>query len=1339
MQTRFLRSLSSFLTALLLLGALPLALQAAAAFPYPQNRTYPFGSKPAPFGANAAADAATILGKYNTWKSSHVVSAGAGMLRVQRDAADGNDTVSEGISYGMILAVYFNDQTTYDQLWAYKQSKNDGFGLMNWQISSGGGVIGANSAADADQDIAYSLYLANQQWGSGGTLNYKSLADAEMLKIIAYDLDTNRIKPGDSFNSCRYPSYFFPNEYRIYAKEKPADASTWSAVRTNCYNTQVAASNNTTGLVPEQCSDTGGPAGCTPSNPNSYYYNSARVPLRLAIDYCYYGDPTAASELSLLNGFFGPINPGSVMDCYNLNGSTCGSYNSGAFVGPAGAGLMRTGGANLQTYYNALMADGSWPGRYFDGALAIWSLLLMSGNLPNIGDPSTIFTPTPTFTVTPYAGTPTFTATTTPIAFAYIFEDFENAILVNSYNYTGPAAGPTVASGISSAQKFGGSYSDLVQVSLPTAGNYGGHGFDSSYAPASGVLDFTGASAVRFYVRSDKAVSIRVSFREGNGINGGDDEVYDSIFTAIPGTNTWTAVTIPINATNFKENPYNPSCTATGCTGTAGTGTNGNNVFNLSSIKTAEFSFNPIIAAPAANVYIDDIAFIPAVVPTMTPTKTPFANPFTLIYDDFENASSLATGAPLKITTYANTALSASAAWSLETVAPLVGLKSGRLDYNLGTAGTSYGAGGSFVSPYYTGTFTSPNAMAGRTVDATGAVSLSMWIKAAAGLKFRLTFQEAGTLAAPVGASDGESWYTALLTGTGAWQKLTVDISEFVEDPYNTLCNPTSISAPGPCITGASKGNNTPNLNAIWQVGIKLPGEQVGVASRTGTVFFDDVAFITSYRTFTPSPSATPGLASPTSTRTPSPSPSPSATPTATPSASPTASPTRTATASVTPSNSPSPTPSRTATPLANTPTFTPSSSATGTVSASPSSTGSRTATLSSTPSFSSTASPSASSTATPSRTATLTVTLTPSPTQTSTRTSTVVLPTSTMTGTPPPGSTATFTSTISPTSSVTPSISPTPTATSSATRSATPSSTGTPTQSATLSASPSQTPVNTATPTSSATRSITPSVTLTPSPSQSPSSTLTVVLPSATSTDTPLPGSTFTSTSTVSPLPTATPSVTLTASPSASPTSSVTAVLPSATSTGTPLPGSTHTSTQTPSPVVTLTSTQSPLPSATASSTSVAAPPATFTRTVTPSVTAVPGTATPTRTATASFTTVLTSTHTPVQPASTWTPDNSGKGPILCTLPVPNPGPHSVAVELNKPVDRLTLKIYAKSMVCISSVSSGGAGAGWVTLPLPTEFLMSAASGTYYYVVTAERNGSQSRALGTGKMLIIR
>src|SRR4051812_29140098 len=116
------KRIAAFLTLL----ALPALNQAAGAYPFGANVNYAFGVKPNPASGSWATDNTTIQNLYNSWKAAHVISAGGAQLRVQRDAANSNDTVSEGISYGMLLAVYFDDKVTFDGLWAYKQAHSDG-------------------------------------------------------------------------------------------------------------------------------------------------------------------------------------------------------------------------------------------------------------------------------------------------------------------------------------------------------------------------------------------------------------------------------------------------------------------------------------------------------------------------------------------------------------------------------------------------------------------------------------------------------------------------------------------------------------------------------------------------------------------------------------------------------------------------------------------------------------------------------------------------------------------------------------------------------------------------------------------------------------------------------------------------------------------------------------------------------------------------------------------------------------------------------------------------------------------------------------------------------------
>lgn len=73
-----------------------------------------------------------------------------------------------------------NSRTIYDGLFktarAFKSSNNPN--LMGWVVADSTGAQGHfGSATDGDLDIAYSLILADRQWGSTGTINY--LAEAK--------------------------------------------------------------------------------------------------------------------------------------------------------------------------------------------------------------------------------------------------------------------------------------------------------------------------------------------------------------------------------------------------------------------------------------------------------------------------------------------------------------------------------------------------------------------------------------------------------------------------------------------------------------------------------------------------------------------------------------------------------------------------------------------------------------------------------------------------------------------------------------------------------------------------------------------------------------------------------------------------------------------------------------------------------------------------------------------------------------------------------------------------------------------------------------------------------
>jgi len=132
----------------------------------PSGAVVPFGANPN-YGANHGIMPANLptggtYGKsqdaadaYNEWKANYTESCGGGQIRVRFD--EPNRTVSEGISYGMLLSAYAADKALFDGLWAYYKAHANGNGFMNWRIDGCSGTSGNNGATDADMDAAFAF------------------------------------------------------------------------------------------------------------------------------------------------------------------------------------------------------------------------------------------------------------------------------------------------------------------------------------------------------------------------------------------------------------------------------------------------------------------------------------------------------------------------------------------------------------------------------------------------------------------------------------------------------------------------------------------------------------------------------------------------------------------------------------------------------------------------------------------------------------------------------------------------------------------------------------------------------------------------------------------------------------------------------------------------------------------------------------------------------------------------------------------------------------------------------------------------------------------------------
>jgi len=365
----------------------PTPAAGGASFPFPQHRLSPYCYYP------PACNDADVSAAWTKWKSTFVVASGS-TLRVQRpDSA--NDTVSEGMGYGMIAAVYMNDKATFDGLWGYvSQGKLDGNGLMNWHYTSAGAIAqgGNGGATDGDEDIAFALVMADKQWG--GTA-YASSAKTMIAAILAHEVEgvTNVLKPGDNFGgSTRLdPSYIAPAYYRVFASY--TGNSQWMSVLTANNNVLAACANPSTGLVPDWCTAGGAAisASTTGGAVTAYGYDAARTPFRVTLDACWNNDPAAMALAGTLASFFDGMGLNNVRDGYTLTGTATGSSYQLVFQGPAAVTGMAGNKPQLVVDgYNRMkqvVATGGAAYNYFGASWGLLSQLLMTGNFVNFTAP----------------------------------------------------------------------------------------------------------------------------------------------------------------------------------------------------------------------------------------------------------------------------------------------------------------------------------------------------------------------------------------------------------------------------------------------------------------------------------------------------------------------------------------------------------------------------------------------------------------------------------------------------------------------------------------------------------------------------------------------------------------------------------------------------------------------------------------------------------------------------------------------------------------------------------------------------------------------------------------
>ena len=96
-----------------------------------------------------------------------------------------NDARTEGMSYGMMIAVQLNKKHEFDAIWNWAHTymlitdpKNPSVGYFAWSMNTDGTPRSTGAAPDGEEYYVMSLYFAAHRWGNGkGIYNYQAEAD----------------------------------------------------------------------------------------------------------------------------------------------------------------------------------------------------------------------------------------------------------------------------------------------------------------------------------------------------------------------------------------------------------------------------------------------------------------------------------------------------------------------------------------------------------------------------------------------------------------------------------------------------------------------------------------------------------------------------------------------------------------------------------------------------------------------------------------------------------------------------------------------------------------------------------------------------------------------------------------------------------------------------------------------------------------------------------------------------------------------------------------------------------------------------------------------------------
>lgn len=327
-----------------------------------------------------------------------------------------HDVRTEGMSYGLMIAVQFDRKDIFDRLWRwgkkYMQHQEGPLkGYFAWSCKTDGTRNAQGPASDGELYYVTSLIFASNRWGNSTGINYlaeaQNILDCSMQKIgmervaplinLEHQLITFTPDPfGGRFTD---PSYHVPAFYEVWARwAEDGRSEFWRACARKSREYLHKSIHPVTGLNPDYNNYDGTLLGSKRVIGDAFRFDSWRVPMNIALDYSWAcADRKWQQEYgNKIQNFFYSQGIDSFVDQYNVDGTTvtellgAGGYKKlrhslGLVATTAAVSLVCTHVKSrefVDRLWNVkhVPYDDGYFDAYYDGLLRLFAFMHLSGN-----------------------------------------------------------------------------------------------------------------------------------------------------------------------------------------------------------------------------------------------------------------------------------------------------------------------------------------------------------------------------------------------------------------------------------------------------------------------------------------------------------------------------------------------------------------------------------------------------------------------------------------------------------------------------------------------------------------------------------------------------------------------------------------------------------------------------------------------------------------------------------------------------------------------------------------------------------------------------------------------